>query len=50
MFVCEEEGMGDGEREQEKEFTFTFIRLADIFIQSDLQLLYMSEVAHLWSN
>jgi len=30
--------------------TFTFIHLADAFIQSDLQLLYMSEVAHLWSN
>jgi len=31
-------------------FTFTFIHLADAFIQSDLQLLYMSEVARLWSN
>jgi len=31
-------------------FTFTFIYLADAFIQSDLQLLYMSEVARLWSN
>jgi len=31
-------------------FTFTFIHLADVFIQSDLQLLYMSEVARLWSN
>jgi len=30
--------------------TFTFIHLADAFIQSDLQLLYMSEVARLWSN
>jgi len=30
-------------------FTF-FIHLADAFIQSDLQLLYMSEVACLWSN
>jgi len=30
---------------------FTFIHLADVFIQSDLQqLLYMSEVACLWSN
>ncbi len=28
----------------------TFIHLADAFIQSDLQLLYMSEVARLWSN
>jgi len=27
-------------------FTFTFIHLADAFIQ----LLYMSEVARLWSN
>jgi len=27
--------------------TFTFIHLADAFIQSDLQLLYMSEVVHL---
>jgi len=27
--------------------TFTFIHLADAFIQSDLQLLYMSEVARL---
>jgi len=27
-----------------------FIHLADTFIQSDLQLLYMSEVARLWSN
>jgi len=26
------------------EFTFTFIHLADAFIQSDLQLLYRSEV------
>jgi len=24
--------------------------LADTFIQSNLQLLHMSEVAHLWSN
>jgi len=32
-------------------FTFTFIYLAKAFIQkSDLQLLYMSEVARLWSN
>jgi hypothetical protein len=31
-------------------FTFTFIHLADAFIQSDLQLLHMSEVARLWSN
>jgi len=31
-------------------FTFTFIHLAYAFIQSDLQLLYLSEVAHLWSN
>jgi len=36
-------------------FTFTFIHLAfihlaDAFIQSGLQLLYMSEVARLWSN
>jgi len=30
--------------------TFIFIHLADTFIQSDLQLLYMSEVARLWSN
>jgi len=30
--------------------TFTFIYLADAFIQRDLQLLYMSEVARLWSN
>jgi len=30
--------------------TFSFIHLADVFIQSDLQLLYMSEVAHFWSN
>jgi len=29
---------------------FTFIHLADTFIQSDSQLLYMSEVARLWSN
>jgi len=29
---------------------FTFIHLADAFIQSNLQLLYMSEVARLWSN
>jgi len=29
--------------------TFTFIHLADAFIQSDLQLLYMSEVTRLWS-
>jgi len=29
---------------------FTFIHLADTFIQRDLQLLYMSEVARLWSN
>jgi len=30
---------------------FTFIHLADdAFIQSDLQLLYMSEVVRLWSN
>ena len=28
----------------------TFVHLADTFIQSDLQLLYMSEVARLWSN
>jgi len=28
----------------------TFIYLADAFIQSDLQLLFMSEVARLWSN
>jgi len=28
----------------------TFIHLAGAFIQSDLQLLYMSEVARLWSN
>jgi len=27
--------------------TFTFIHLADAFIQNDLQLLYMSEVARL---
>jgi len=27
-----------------------FIHLADAFIQSNLQLLYMSEVACLWSN
>jgi len=26
------------------------LHLADSFIQSDLQLLYMSEVARLWSN
>jgi len=26
------------------------IHFADAFIQSDLQLLYMSEVARLWSN
>jgi len=31
-------------------FTFTFIHLADAFIQSGLQLLYMSEVARLWST
>jgi len=31
-------------------FTFTFIHLADAFIQSDLQLLYMSEVTRLWRN
>ena len=31
-------------------YIFTFIHLADAFIQSDLQLLYMSEVARLWSN
>jgi len=33
-------------------FTFTFLELADTkcFIQTDLQLLYMSEVARLWSN
>jgi len=30
--------------------TFAFIHLADPFIQSDLQLLYLSEVARLWSN
>jgi len=30
-------------------YSFTFIHLADAFIQSDLQLLYMSEVARLWS-
>jgi len=30
--------------------TFTFINLADAFTQSDLQLLYMSEVARLWRN
>jgi len=30
--------------------TFTFIHFSDAFIQSDLQLLYMSEVARLWSN
>jgi len=29
---------------------FTFIHLADTFIQSDLQLLYMSEVARLWRS
>jgi len=29
---------------------FTFIHLADAFIQSDLQLLDMSEVARLWSK
>jgi len=29
---------------------YIFIHLADAFIQSDLQLLYMSEVARLWSN
>jgi len=28
-------------------WTFPFIHLADAFIQSDLQLLYMSEVARL---
>jgi len=26
------------------------LHLADAFIQSDLQLLYMSEVARFWSN
>jgi len=31
-------------------FYFTFIHLADVFIQSDLQLLCMSEVARLWSD
>jgi len=31
-------------------FTFTFIHLADAFIQSYFQLLYMSEVARLLSN
>jgi len=31
-------------------YSFTFIHLADAFIQSDLQLLYMSEVAHLWTK
>jgi len=30
--------------------TFTFIHLSNAFIQSDLQLLYMSEVACHWSN
>jgi len=30
--------------------TFIFIHLAEAFIQSNLQLLYMSEVARLWSN
>jgi len=28
-------------------FTFKCIHLADAFIQSDLQLLYMSEISHL---
>jgi len=28
----------------------TFIHLADAFIRSDLQLLYVSEVARLWRN
>jgi len=36
--------------DQKFTFTFTFIHLADAFIHSDLQLLYMSEVACLWSN
>jgi len=30
--------------------SITFFHLADAFIQSVLQLLYMSEVAQLWSN
>jgi len=30
--------------------TFTVIHLADAFIQSDLHLLYMSEVTRLLSN
>jgi len=30
-----------------KKSTFTFIHFADTFIQSDLQLLYMSEIARL---
>jgi len=30
--------------------TFTFIHLADAFIQSDLQSIYMSDVVRLWSN
>jgi len=34
----------------QKHIHFTFINLADAFIQSDLQLLYMSEVTRLWSN
>jgi len=31
-------------------YMITYIHLADAFIQSDLQLLYLSEVARLWSN
>jgi len=31
-------------------YYITFIHLADAVIQSDLQLLYMSEVARVWSN
>jgi len=31
-------------------YRITFIHLADPFIQSDLQLLYMSEITRLWSN
>jgi len=29
---------------------YIFNHLANAFIQSDLELLYMSEVAHLWSD
>jgi len=42
--------MSDAFNDAIRTLTFTCIHLAETFIQSDLQLLNMSEVARLWSN